>query len=65
MRDPKRIDPFLATLAEVWQRYPDLRFGQLISIICVQDALDLFDIEDTDLYSKLLTFKMKWSNTNG
>ena len=35
MRDPNRIDPFLAKLAATWKRYPNLRFGQLIENIAV------------------------------
>lgn len=30
MRDPKRIDKFLAQLGEYWKKVPDWRFGQLI-----------------------------------
>lgn len=30
MRDPKRIWPILKELAVIWNRYPDLRLGQLI-----------------------------------
>lgn len=30
MRDPDRIDAFLAELGHVWKKYPDLRFGQLV-----------------------------------
>lgn len=30
MRDPKRIQGFLAGLAECWSKVPDWRFGQLI-----------------------------------
>ena len=30
MRDPARIDPFLAKLGEYWKLVPDWRFGQLI-----------------------------------
>lgn len=34
MRDPNRVKPFLSKLGELWvTRYPDLRFGQLISVI--------------------------------
>lgn len=33
MRDPNRIKPFLNKFAELWEKYPDLRFGQLISLI--------------------------------
>lgn len=30
MRDINRIDSFLTELGEVWKKYPDLRFGQLM-----------------------------------
>lgn len=30
MRNPDRIEPFLAKLAEYWHKVPDWRFGQLI-----------------------------------
>lgn len=33
MRDPARIRPFLDKLAAKWEKYPDLRFGQLIENI--------------------------------
>lgn len=33
MRDPKRIKPFLAKLAELWNNNSDLRFNQLVSLI--------------------------------
>lgn len=34
MRDPERIRPFLERLAELWERSPDQRFGQLIMNLC-------------------------------
>ena len=30
MRDPNRIDEFCATLADLWHKVPDWRFGQLV-----------------------------------
>lgn len=33
MRDPKRIDEVTAKLNELWHKYPDLRFWQLLSAI--------------------------------
>lgn len=34
MRDKNRIRPFLDKMEELWAiKYPDLRFGQLISVI--------------------------------
>ena len=33
MRDIKRIKPFLKELEELWLECPDLRFGQLITMV--------------------------------
>ncbi|MBI6874654.1 hypothetical protein [Clostridium aciditolerans] len=33
MRDKNRIRPLLNKLENLWDKYPDLRFGQLISLI--------------------------------
>ena len=33
MRKTERIKPFLEELGKVWEKYPDLRFWQLISAI--------------------------------
>ena len=30
MRDKYRIEPFLKEFGELWNKYPDLRFGQLV-----------------------------------
>jgi hypothetical protein len=30
MRNPNRIRPFLDELAKAWEKYPDMRFGQLL-----------------------------------
>lgn len=50
MRDPNRIDEFCATLAEMWHKVPDWRFGQLICNIFGdafnQRLADPFYIED-------------------
>ncbi len=32
-RDPERIDGVLVALRILWARYPDLRFGQLLSYV--------------------------------
>ena len=37
MRNPKRIDPILKLLGEIWHEYPDLRLCQIIS-----NAADLY-----------------------
>ncbi len=49
MRDPKRIDEFTTKLNELWHKYPDLRFWQLISAIPMREfteSYDLFFVED-------------------
>lgn len=30
MRDVHRIESFLSEFGELWKKYPDLRFGQLV-----------------------------------
>lgn len=32
-RDPKRIEPFLETLNQLWSKMPDYRFGQLLYLL--------------------------------
>lgn len=35
MRDPNRIPEFCNKLAEIWMKYPDLRFGQfMLNVLC-------------------------------
>ena len=48
MRNPYRIDPFLAEFAELWKKNPDLRFGQLVSNLqcTVSSNPDPFYTED-------------------
>ena len=50
MRDIKRIDEFTQKLNEVWHKYPDMRFWQLLSAIPMTDVVgtgrDLFFVED-------------------
>ena len=40
MRDPERIKKVLAEIEKIWEKYPDLRFGQLIGGIFGIDATD-------------------------
>lgn len=46
MRDPERIEPFLNKIEEIWKRFPDLRFGQLIGNVIKDPAL--YYIEDDE-----------------
>lgn len=48
MRDKKRIPDILARLEKVWEKYPDLRLGQLI-VNVVDDASLLYMLEDNEL----------------
>lgn len=54
MRNPERIDKVLAAISEVWKRYPDLRFGQLISNVFSEPTL--YFIEDDELIEKIKRF---------
>lgn len=58
MRDPERIEPMLALVAEVWRKHPDLRLGQLIddAAVFANDAggtSPVFSIEDDVLANGL------------
>ena len=49
MRDPKRINEITQILNEVWQKYPDMRFWQLLACIPMHKvgcSGDLFYVED-------------------
>lgn len=61
-RDPQRIPAILEKLDRVWQQYPDLRFCQMLAVVCVKNKKshgnspamqDLFSLEDTALESYL------------
>lgn len=49
MRDVNRIDGFVRVLSELWKKYPDLRFGQLVSVIFGKSPCDPFYIEDPEM----------------
>lgn len=54
MRDSRRISPILDRIARVWENYPDMRLGQIITGATfyrgsVPQGLDLFYIEDEEL----------------
>jgi hypothetical protein len=50
MRDIKRIDPMVEKFRELWKKYPDMRFGQLLLFIYSEfnriEERDTFYIED-------------------
>ncbi|POB12340.1 hypothetical protein [Sulfobacillus sp. hq2] len=54
MRDPARIAPMLALMAEIWHRHPDWRLGQLlVNVASASGPVDLFLVED-DRWAELL-----------
>ena len=56
MRDPERIPEILDKLKEVWEKYPDLRLGQLIDNVVGRSPHPLFYIEDKDLVERVKKF---------
>ena len=53
MRDIKRMDNFLEEIKKVWVQYPDLRFGQLMTIFQKYCDGDFFNLEEEDFIKKL------------
>jgi hypothetical protein len=51
MKDPNRIKNILDKLKEIWERYPDLRFGQLIMNLFKD--YELFFMEDEELLKEI------------
>ena len=50
MRDPQRIERVLRKLERFWRKHPDLRLGQLVSVL---SASDVFQVEDDVLEQAL------------
>ena len=63
MRDPNRIDEFCATLAELWHKVPDWRFGQLMcnmfGDISTERLIDPFYIEDNEMLREMKNYFSK------
>lgn len=52
MRDPERIEEIVPLLQCIWRKYPDLRLGQLVSILAAEAGkgdMDVFQVEDDDI----------------
>lgn len=49
MRDPKRIPIILKDLQTIWEKYPDLRLGQLLLNL----NYDFYHVEDHELIKQL------------
>ncbi len=48
MRDKSRIKPFLAEVTNIWEKYPDLRFGQLVMDV-IPNSNRLWNIEEDSM----------------
>lgn len=53
MRDPKRIDEITTKLNEIWHKYPDMRFWQLLLNIPWDFKGDAFFMEDDKVIAAL------------
>lgn len=51
MRDPKRIEKILADIKTIWEKYPDMRLGQLIGNVL--EGPSLYYVEDDSLVKAL------------
>ena len=47
MRNPQRIAPIMERLTKLWEKYPDLRFGQMVEniILSVSPGSSVVGIE--------------------
>ena len=63
MRDHNRIYPFCSEFAELWAKYPDLRFGQIMYNISkyveMEHKKDMFYMEDEELM-KIIRHQLRW-----
>ena len=53
MRDVNRIYDILMKFQYLWEKYPDQRFGQIISNYFPKDNEDIFYIEDDEISQRL------------
>jgi len=62
MRDPKRISNILNRLQRIWEKYPDLRLGQLIENVFPNtefDYISSYYLEDFPFIETLEKFYSK------
>lgn len=55
-RDPERIDRVLAKLGEMWKAQPDMRLGQMVSVLAAKSGTyggDVFLVEDEEIETVL------------
>lgn len=59
MRDAARIERILNKIKKVWNKYPDLRLGQLLINVDTHFGQNIFYYEDDELEDALDTFEEK------
>lgn len=67
MRDPKRIPIVLEALQRLWESAPDLRFGQVISVLVDRiehNKRDPFNIED-DVWIDVIKNQVNFNYVGG
>jgi len=57
MRNPKRIEKIMSIVERIWKKEPDLRFGQIITVIDSLSDNDIFHIEDDEVIELLKQFE--------
>ena len=65
MRNPNRIPEMIELISKVWERYPDLRLGQLIinAALPRDPCPQVFYIEDDVMKERLLSMlSPQWPN---
>ncbi len=63
-RFPGRRDKILRLIGELWERYPGMRFGQLVEVLLTPDAAELFNMEDDDIL-RVLKSRLGESSADG
>ena len=58
MRDVNRIRTFLESVAEVWEKHPDLRFGQLVCDVVTNETMRFY-MEDDEILEAFQAFAKK------
>jgi len=64
MRNKYRIKPFLSELENIWEANPDLRFGQLISILAGKIDRDIFFPEEDEWLEAIRAVKTPYYQHN-
>lgn len=62
MRNPERIPVILKRIGEVWKKFPDWRFGQLMSNFESWYGKDIFFPEDDEFAELLEEFATEMGN---